>query len=346
MAKKLYLDFGNYDVKWFDGGVNRDYFRHAIVSIGENDWQRQLSRNGGTPPRGYIKVDGMPYVVGDAARRHMTREKPSGAARYERDYYGIGLAMAMAQAFQKSQRRVKLYATHAPQDIDFVPDIEDAAIGAWHVISEYGEHEFYVTSVDTLDEPLGGFGYYVLTKDGREKRNNPIAQDTVLVLDIGGHTVDVVAIDEGGMLDVGSMKSTRTGVGDMMREFEDNLRGNNRDRFKRAGDLDIRRLEKALMQGVYAAGNNPISCHHEAREAINGLTSDVVKIIESAGGVVNYDICLLTGGGAALLADALRTAVPDIDFLEVEPNRDDMRYANIFGTARTFNLIDRMYDAR
>lgn len=339
-TRKLFFDFGNGDGKWFNG---REYghFRHALAPLSMNDWQRAVGR-GKTPPPGYAMVNGMPFAIGDAARRHIIRQRPLGAARYTETYYGVGLAYAMSEAFKRSEDDVVLYLSHAPQDIDYAPDLMRAASGRWEIICDKGDFIFNVAHVETVDEPMAGLCHYTLTQDGREKQNNATKEKTTLIVDVGAHTTDVGAIDVGGIVDVESFKSTRAGAIELKERFEDNLRSENRRFFQNAHDLDIRRIEDALLTGTYKAGKVKIDCKHIAEGAINELTNDVLAIIEAAGGFFNYDLILMTGGGAVLIHKALTVALPHIDFVMVEKNRELMRYANAFGGWKLFKMLERI----
>lgn len=336
------LDFGNSWGKWYSPGLNlRGNFRHAIARLSEGDWRNYAGRVG-TPPNGYIRVNDTPYAIGDAARRHTIQERPRGASRYDESYYGVGLAYALACAFQRSTRPITLYASHAPIDIAYADDLKMAARGVWQV-EAFGERMvFDVRHVHTFDEPIGGFNHFVLTWDGTVMKRNPIKDEIVLICDIGGHTVDVGAIDPGGNIDIASFKSTRTGVLQVIESFVEEVRANNRLMFKNTGDLDPRKVDEAIRTGFYKGGRHKLDCTNESLAATQTLINDVIQIIDSMGGVMNYDHILLTGGGSALLFDRLQTELPQIEFLLVEQNLEEIQYANVYGGAKLFKLLKRL----
>lgn len=335
---ELELDFGNARIKWHHPRPSQyGDFRHAIAQLDESDWRKIAGR--GTPPAGIVKVNGQAYAIGDAARRYVIPERPKGAARYKDTYYGPGLGYALASAFKKSMANVFLVASHAPEDIDYADMIRAVALKPWRVESEFGIHEFNVTRVETFDEPIGGYSNYVLTEDGMEKKRNGLRDKTVLVIDVGGFTVDIAAVDPGGQIDALSLKSTRKGIINLTSGFESNLRSNNRTLFQDSRDLDIRRVEAAILTGCYPFGKIPVDCRQEAQAAIYSLVNDVIEIINEAGGVANYDCMLMTGGGAVLIYDTLIQAYPKIDFILSEENRDLMKYSNVFGGAKLAALM-------
>lgn len=337
----LFFDFGNADWKFFDGESGYDHERHAIAPLSESQWRNVVQR-AKQPPEGYIAIEGRYFAMGEKARRYVLKEKPKGADRYTQEYYGVAMAYAISKLFDNSHRVINLYASHAPRDINYVDDIRNAALGRWHFVTHKGEYNLTVKTVDTFDEPLGGFNHTMLTKEGKLLKSNPYRQKTVLVLDVGGYTCDVVAVDPGGVIDEGSLRSTLTGAIGVYDTFENELRDRYKAEFKGTGDITPNRLEEAIQKGFYAFGNMKLECADIANSAISMLTNDVVDVIKAAGGVANYDVIFLTGGGSALIANTIRQAVPSIDFVLAEQNIDLLRYANVFGGAKFFTMMKRM----
>jgi hypothetical protein len=324
------LDFGNARIKWFDPRTNvYDDCRHAIVQLSDNDWQRVVGR--GKPPEGYARINGVPFVFGDAARRYLIPERPRGAARYRDTYYGVALAYALARGFRRTVRNVTLLASHAPADIKYARNLSAAARHQWTVQTGDGTFDFNVKHVTTFDEPLGGYTHFVFTEKGVERKRNPLEHVTTLVIDVGGYTVDVAAIDPEGIIDPLSLRSTRTGILQMTETFEAELRANNATLFQDTGDIDVRRIDTALLTGTFPFGKTPIDCHAEAESAVHGLVNEVIDVIQAAGGIADYDAMLVTGGGTALVFDALEAALPRAQFIMAEPQRALMKYANAFG---------------
>lgn len=327
----LALDFGNVAWKWVlsrKGTLQYGTDMHAIVPLTDRQWQEAIGR--GTPAPGYLCVNGQPFVVGAAARRHLIRERPKGAARYTREYYGAGLAYALSESFRKDCS-VSLFASHAPGDVQYVPQLEASAMGTWRVVSRRGEFTYNVVDVQTYDEPLGGYIHFAFTAEGMERSRNPLRDATTLVIDIGGETVDVAAVDPGGQIDPGSLGSTRTGFRHVMEQFEREMRAHNRITFQDTGDLDIKRVQRALMTGQYMFGKKPIDCSAESSAALNGLAHDVAQILNAVGGIANYDVILLTGGGSVVMLDTLAQRFPHGDFRLAEADTNITQFANAIG---------------
>lgn len=337
----MYFDFGNADAKFFDGSKGYGYFRHALAELTESQWHNVVNR-AKHPPEGYIAVDGHYFAIGDKARRYTIKDKPKGAGRYAPEYYGVAMCYALSQLFTDNTKTVNLYASHAPRDIQYSEDIVKATIGRWKFVTHNGIYNLTVKNVETYDEPLGGFNHAILTKDGKVLKSNPYSDKTALVVDVGGYTCDVIAVDPGGMIDESSLHSTLTGAIDTYSFFERELRSRYRDAFRDVGDIDAPRLEDAMQKGYYQFGNTQLECNDIAHEAINRLVNDIRDVIRSAGGIANYDVILLTGGGSALVYETLNNAERMIDFIMVEDERELMRFANVFGGAKLFTMLKRL----
>jgi hypothetical protein len=332
------LDSGNSFWKWFRAKTNHyNTAPHAIARLSDSAWDQIVGR--GKPPAGVMKVNGIPYAAGSAARRHTIIERPKGAARYKKGYYDVGLALALVDIKKASDLNVTLIASYAPIDIKYSKNLVMAAKGLLEVECQYGELQFDVKRVLTFDEPIGGYSHYVFTEKGIERKRNPLDKKTTLVIDVGGHTVDVVAIDPGGVIDTLSAKSTRLGTIDTLTTFESELRSHNSTMFQDVGDIDPRRLEDAFRTGVFKFGKVNVDCSREAEEVLTQLVNDVIQVINAAGGVANFDVMLVTGGGSALIYDALCIALPRVEFILAEPNRDLMMYSNVFGGAKIAALL-------
>lgn len=340
MSTRLIFDFGNAQGKWFAPGTGEyNNFLHAVVRLTDQQWQSVVGR--GMPPKGLLRVNGVGYAVGEAAKRQIIKERPRGAARYNVTYYLPAACYAFIEAF-RHDKEISLYASHAPQDQRYAPELVKAVKGTWEVECEYGTLKFAVKKVTTFDEPIGGYAHFALTRTGDERPDNPVARQTVLVIDAGGHTVDRVAVDPGGQIDLMSISSTRTGTLVAIEQFESELRQRYKAMFQDIHDLDIARVESAIISGCYQYGRKSLECRREAQSAINSLVNDVIQIINEAGGAANYDLILLTGGGSALIYDSLVAAFPQIDFVMVEEDRSLMKFANVFGGAKLAALLSKV----
>lgn len=345
MAMDIVIDFGNAWMKWYVPATGeKGRVRHAIAPLNKGEWA-QVSSDGHPQYDGYLSVLNGHYVVGDRARRHIVKDKPKGAARYRRDYYGVGLVYVLSQIAPLGHRNIALKASYAPGDYMHVASLVKAAKQDWKV-SHAGHDKpvtYNVKSVETFDEPFGGWANVVFTKEGfPQKRAGELLDSTTYVLDIGGHTVDGVAIDPNGQIDFSSALSIRAGVLHIMQTFENELRSAYPAKFRDTGDIDDARLERALDTGVFKFGKTELDMQVAADGLKNQLVNEIYDMFVSrAGGIANYDVVVLTGGGAALLHDKLQESMPDADF-RLAASADDVQFANVLGGHKLFEMMKRV----
>lgn len=339
---EIYLDFGNGFWK-SKHGKRIAMTRNAIVALSEQQWNAITQR--GVPvlnaDGGYLRVNGAPYAIGEQARRQIIAERPRGSARYTQEYYGVGLCFVMALMLEgKTTADVDLVASYAPQDVIYTKDIKASSVRSWRIDANGQSLRYNVKSATLFDEPLAGSANVIFTDNGDERRDNPLSDGATLVIDVGSYTADTVAID-GGHVDLTSLKSTVTGAIDALERFEQALKENNRLLFKGIKGIDIKRLERALLTGQFQAGAETIDCQREAREAVNVLANDVLEIVNSQGGYINYDQMLLTGGGSMIVYETLVTALPRARFILAD-NKGEMIFANVKGLEKTARALDKM----
>lgn len=346
MADRVLWDCGNSDGKWFwQKPALYDHFPHAVIRLTAEQWMKAVGT--GTPGRGMIKVNGVPYAVGDAARRYTLPDRPKGAARYTEDYYGPLTCFMFTEAFKDGENHeVALYASHAPQDLPYAPLLVEAVKRKWTVLSHRGTQVFDVVKVSTFDEPMGVFAHYAFDHNGKNRPDAQLSDRTVLVLDPGGYTTDKAEVDPGGHVDGLSLASSKTGTIAVMTQFEDALRRKYLKEFQKVNKIDISRLEAALITGFYSYGERRLPCKDEAHQAKAGLINDIVQIVDSAGGAANFDMALVGNGGGALIIDPLRKAYPALNFVLVEPRRELSRFCTVFGGAKLATMVTKVKGQR
>lgn len=363
-----HIDMGAYDLKWFNGLYGKrdqrlGYDRHLMTQITEAQFFARVGRRENPPP-GYAKIirwenGAMPsddqshelqkaviYIVyGDAAKRMTTKTNIDKSVMYRWDYFGVLSAVMVGELYEAGIYDASLRALHATKDIDFVDKMDIATNGYWVLWNHKGTFTINISEFLPLEEQLGGVYRLAYTQDGRENNQNPHKDKTMLVVDVGGHSTDVGAIDEGMQIDVSSLASVRVGTIEMMRQFDQSLRAKLQreypETFKGGGEINPTHLEKALISGKYQYGKHKVNVKDIASEVTNLIVNDIVDIVDEFGGALNYAAILLTGGGAALLGKALESAFPDLSIIYAEEQRDMMRYANVMGSARFFKMLER-----
>lgn len=209
----------------------------------------------------------------------------------------------------------------------------ERAMARWLV----GRHKFALDDVNAefevvairakIAQPVATWMDWGLNLDGQWARGHGTATMPVLVIDQGFNTLDVVAI-EGGQI------STRYTSGDtlgMRRAAE--MTASNIER-RHGVELSLHeadRLVRLALEGKKATVSvigQATDVTAEVRQAINSLSTDVVRFVERNVGAGRKFKVLLTGGGALALAPKLLSQWPHA---EVVP---DAVMANARGLAK------------
>lgn len=336
--KLFFLDGGNSHLKSRSpdaAGRNEEAIPHRFVRISESDYQRATVR--GNPDEDYFIINGIPYVVGEKARRYGRFDRKFGESRYNDTYYGVLSAMAMARMFQKTTRNIFFVGSHPPKDVDYADDLMASVVKDWHVIWKGQEIKLTVVNAATVDEPVAGWANLILRKDGRAYARSELKDSTSLVLDVGGFTSDGVAIDPGGAIDYNSARSETVGVLEAVEQFAKDFRTQNAKLVKGI-ELDTTKIHEALRYGVFdLRGLGKHDCQSLAHEVCRSLVDSVIDFYESFGGAASYDNIILTGGGSALLYDYLKDYIRHNSILLAD-DRERLQFANVRGIEKWTNL--------
>lgn len=338
------LDAGNAQIKSSSpkGAVKEDCFPHIITKMQEGDWRRVMAR-AGVPDEDYFRVNGIPYAIGKKAHRHGQFERQFGASRYNQEYYGVFLAVAMARVFRRSRKNVFLMGSHPPGDVDYRDDLMAAACRHWQVEWRGETFEFDVIDANTFDEPLGGWANVILRKDGRGYANSKVNNGVTLVIDIGAYTTDGLVIDPGGQIDYSTGDSAKVGVLKAVEQFKKDFRSANRLLTKDVPDFDEEKVHDAIRTGMFdLRGLGKHDCAAEANEICNDLVSRVVNFYDGYGGAANYDYIILTGGGSALLETRLRQAINHNNIILGDTDISSLHMANVRGGLKWYRMHEEL----
>lgn len=338
---KVIIDFGNAWTKVYEPHNGLRFRRpHYIAELPSAGMNRVTDGKHKTTHLDYIVIGGKAYAFAEKAKRNVLL-RPRGAARYTRGYYGIGVFHALTQVWPEGHSNVELIASYAPGDYTYVKELVKAVKGKWTGYTVNGKVQYNITSVRVFDEPFGGWANLLLTKEGNIRQASEyLMSSTSYVLDVGGHTVDGLAVDPNGQIDYTSARSHPTGVLHLLETYQDELKTAYPDVFQRqTAPIDIGRLEKSLADGYYPNGKVDLDMQETARELKLSLVNEVIEIFEAAGGALNYDYVVLTGGGAGLLVGLLRDSLPNVRFVMAH-TASEIQYANVLGGDRFFRMLE------
>lgn len=335
----LILDAGNSIIKATSKDGKERQFPHAIRELSEVEYSRIIKRAGPTGPGpDYLRINGVPYVVGQSAERHGVVTRHTGAARYTPHYYGALAAAMLGRTFERSAD-VAIFGSHAPGDVDYRDDLMDAVIGRWELETDGTAKTMNVTYANAYDEGLGGWANVVLSSSGKEYARTDVNNGYALIIDVGGGTTDLIGIAPGGIIDNSLQISFNIGILDALQDFEQHLLGNNRDAFK-AGRTRPERIREALRDGEYNGGGRVIDCRMEADQAVSVLLNRIAEAYQQrAGGATAWDTIILTGGGIGVIHERLCPLLGhnNIVFAEALPS---IHLANVRGGLKLYRLFE------
>ena len=317
-------------------------FPHALRQLTENEYQKIISRisvNGNV--KDYVRVNGIPYVVGESAERHGVLTQRSGTARYTRDYYGVIAAISLARLYGRG-REVAVFGSHPPGDVKFREDLMKSVIGEWKVEIGQTKSIFRINYANTFDEPVGGLMNVLLTEDGQHYQYGQVGEDRALVIDIGGFTTDFLAVNPGGVVDYSLARSVPIGIQSVISDFEESFRANNLEIVKDTPVLPPGRVRQAIITGVFEGGGRKYPCDQDVEEATSLFLNRFADTYQRlAGGALAWDTIILTGGGCALLYHKL-TPLLKHDNVLLADDVDILHLANVRGGLKLWRLYDAL----
>lgn len=340
MKAVMVLDAGNSIIKakMNDKEVT---FPHALRRLTESEYQQVIERAGPSgPPIDYMRVNGDYYVLGESAERHGTVTRRTGAARYTRDYYGVFVAATLGRLMDYGVN-VSVFGSHPPGDVIYRDNLMESAAGDWNLEIGGKERRFRVNYVNTFEEPVGGLMNLLLSEDGQHFRRSDL-DGRSLVIDIGGHTTDWLAVGRGGSVDYSLSESTPMGILEVFRDFERSFRSNHRELVRGLTKLPLERVRHAVASGMFRGGGQEIDCSNEVNEAASTLLNRIADTYQNlAGGPLPWDSIILTGGGSAILYDRLLPILGHKSvILADEP--ESIHLANVRGGQKLWMLYEMM----
>ena len=317
-------------------------FPHAIRQLSESEYEKILSRiriNGNS--KGYFRVNGKPYVVGESAERHGIVTPRSGTARYTKDYCGVLAAIALGKFYGRG-REIAVFASHPPGDVKYREDLMKSIIGEWEVETGQLKANFRVIYANTFDEPVGGLMNVLLAEDGQHYQYPQIGDGRSLVVDIGGFTTDFLAVNQGGEVDYALARSVPLGIQSVISDFEESFRANNQETVKDTPVLPPERVRRAIATGVFEGGGRKFPCEDDVEEATSLFLNRFADTYQRlAGGALAWDNIILTGGGSALLHHKLVPILKHNNVILADA-KESLHLANVRGGLKLWRLYETL----
>jgi hypothetical protein len=312
------LDVGNYALKLVREGRSFSLLSD-VIELDADELKQATGGQTSFPPQ-YALVDGRFMCFGETAQRYRSAPRPTGAARYSRDYYGALALYALARfiLFEKPRAAgvvsVTLNVTYPPLDALYASELPLLLLGLHKVTLSSGTVDFEIARVITTPEPVAGALNLAFSARGEQVKNNPLRQSTLLVVDVGGYSSDLALVFEGSATVFPNNPGARIGTLETLREMEQRMRRRYRDEFRSIGDIDISRLDRALREGKFPYGSRFLDMEEDALHLRQTLANKVASLIQGVGGAGNFDRVIMPGGGSPIIIQLLREAFEGLPF--------------------------------
>lgn len=340
---KLVIDFGHSIWKAKSATGSELEMPHAIVEISEAQYNNVYARSKENMPNDVLKVNGKCFAVGKSAEMLGSVQRFKGAERYKPEYYGVG-AMAIINAmYGANQIDIEVFASHPPQDIQYADLIVDSlfAFDEWKIENGNNTKRINVTYASTFDEITGGFMNVMLTEDGARYQRPELKQGKIIGIDIGGGTTDFSEVVDGEMVEI-TTHSERIGIMNVIDTFLIQFRNRYKEETRASENLDASKVRKAIVTGQFSGRGKVFECFEEASQARNQLLNRINQVFQARyGGAFNYDAILLTGGGSALMFEALDHAFQH-DNIILADDVNSLHFANVRGGLKLWRLYDHI----
>lgn len=342
VAKRFVIDAGNSDVKFvFDQVMGK--FVHKVAMLMPHEYEDGMKRYGASNRLDFIRVNGSSYAVGPTADNWEVQSR-TGAPKYARDYYGPLFAGAIGRAFNGraddvNGKVLSVVASHASRDYQFHQQLRDAIEGQWDFEIGGDRYKFSVSEVLTYEEPFGSYARRAFAKKG----SNWVATlhgVAAGVVDIGGGTCGVLAVDENGNVQYGMSDSGSQGMNNVIARMREILKHDFPQRFGQAMDIPTDRIRQAIKTGNYVGGGKPLEVSTQVELVLAPLLNEVKNLYSAKlNGGESIDVLILTGGGIEVLHEKVKVALGHGNTM-LSDELGILQYANVVGAGQFFDVLD------
>lgn len=288
-----------------------EHFTHAIAEISAADYDELCYRHQNIQAFHFLKWNGRYFVTGEEAFSYNPTFDPlRGRQKYERDYYGILFVAGVLRLFNGAvPETFNALLAHPPADLTERERLMRCVVGNWHIEANGIKYGFKVEYVNTFDEIVGGVFNATTAPDGQLYADMDIGGKT-LVFDLGGGTLDLAFLNDGGVNYSHLMDSTRIGGNGAVTNFKrlfDNTYHQLVDGYEDG-------LPRELVHEIFLdpshllmlEAGETLDCTRLYQQAINPVIRTAKDAVKTFGGnLLGVKRVLLTGGVAGLLYDEI-----------------------------------------
>ncbi|MBK8022021.1 MAG: ParM/StbA family protein [Chloroflexi bacterium] len=230
----------------------------------------------------------------------------------------VAIGKLLAGAWNRDVLHLRI-ATGLPVDhMRDAPDLKAALLGQHLVATDTAEVVANICEVMVMPQPYGTIYAATLTDTGDINRQHTARRTGVC--DIGTYTVDLALDDQGEYVDAES-GSVESGIYTAQERIAAALERDYRQK------IPFRLVEEVLQTGIFHANGRPVNYEAVVQEALAPLRSATLNLMsEKWQRGTTLDVIFLSGGGAALVFEAIRAAYPQTLLMSNAPTANARGY--------------------
>lgn len=336
------IDAGNAFVKAVHDSTEI-IFVHAIAPLAsEAEYDAGLSRYGKSASMDFIRIGGKAFAIGDTAMNYRTQHL-EGAPKYQRDYYGILFAAAIARTFPANSpvlaQGLMVVASHASRDYEFHKQLQESIKGKWDFECGGTRYRFTVTKSETYEEPFGGYARQAFRQTNKGKWETPLFGQHVGIIDVGGGTVGVMQVASNGNVVHNASDSADNGMNRVTETMVGLLKSGFPKIFQRGSSIPLDRVRDAIATGCYVGMGRELDVSKQRDLALAPLLNDVERLYtRKMNGGLGLDAIILTGGGNEVCNQAVYELTGHAQVYLAE-QAGQLQFANVRGAANFYAVL-------
>jgi hypothetical protein len=360
---KVALDIGRANVKAHcptpNGvrGVKQFGMPSIVAVINREVWERDS--NGGSPPDGFIQIGKRYYVVGERAKQYGGDYKMETSRLTSPDFYlpllMYSLAMTNENGSESKPIQLVLGLTYSSGDYkaskqmkSFLladrPDAKNESLVRSCITHRGVSHfNFVRNDISLFDEPFGTLSYLLWDELGHPRKDAGL-RESLLILDNGGHTVDVVPVHSSGGLtgriyspQLSQVQSLREGVLTYQAGLWQEIREAHWSKLKdMVQDPGQYRLDEILRTDQLVYGKTVIDVTAITKRRKMAMAAAIYEKLRGYS-PLDYGQIFLTGGGSHFIFKEIARRLPDFEVrLAMSDSADQsaIQFVNARGVAR------------
>lgn len=327
-------DIGNTNTRIIKGFRDTDAFLDEtnLMRVSAARFKQEVDENRGRIPDGWAEVtnysDGAAgqtnyYVYGRKVDQLADYQvvRPLNEARWTPDYFGVILAIGIANLTRETEVKSAVYMSYPPSLAAYRKNQFKAGGSKWLV--RIGTREVYIEHVwfNSQYEPTAACKNLILSQDGDEYQRQALRDDYTLVFDMGGGTTDIAGVEPNARTSTALRDSINVGVRTVTDKLTQATISAYPMEFTGIQTLSSAQVTDALLNGYithqgtnYPVGHVFSSVMEPILTSIQGMLSRYQRPISACRNLV------LAGGGTVVFRDQALSLFPNF-------NRDRIFYA-------------------